>query len=168
MRIPVAVLAGSALLAALSCRDVSSPRVIDLGGRVAGWVPDSAAVLAHEDYSGFGDSTRTVVTDAGSFSAIWAQLWSGFEPKPPQPPVDFSNDVVLVVALGGRPSGGYGITIDSVVGFSAGTVVYLTTAAPGRTCGVTDLFTQPAELVRLLQPRAPILFLEHGVVASCS
>jgi len=158
-----AIGAASALVAAMGCRDATSPTVIDLGARLSVWVPDSAAVLAHEDYSGFSTATRAVVADGQSWAGTWAQLYSGTQPKPPQPDIDFTKDCVIVAALGGRPTGGFGINIDSIVGYNGGTVVYVTTSAPGPNSATTQLFTQPVELVRLTRPPEPIVFQERAV-----
>jgi hypothetical protein len=74
---------------------------------------------------------------------------------------------VLVVALGQRATGGFDIRVDSVAQFQGGTVVYITTTAPGPACITTQAFTQPAEAVRVTQPREPIVFQQRDVLTDC-
>jgi hypothetical protein len=146
------------LLGAIGCRDVTSPTVIDFGLRVSVWVPDSAAELATTAQSGFSGAMRSVVSD----SKAWASTWRQFSCCAPAPDVDFTRDRVLVAALGRRSTAGYAITIDSAVGFDAGTVVYVTAFDAGG-CLEPQVETQPAQAVRLPQPLEPISFLERSV-----
>jgi hypothetical protein len=149
------------------CRDVASPAVADLGLPVSAWVPDSAAVLGHDYYSGFATATHAVVSDGLTWATTWTQFVGSLEPKPPAPSVDFAADRVLVVALGTRSSGGYDIGIDSVVAFQSGTTVYLTGRSPGQRCFTTQAITAPAQLVRVPLPPEPVTFQERDVVVDC-
>lgn len=115
--------------------------------RLSVWVPDSAATVAHEYYSGMELPARLAVTDAATWRAVWQQIYAKQQPQPDAPAVDFDETGVLVAALGERPSGGFDIRIDSVVRFERRTVVYLTERSPGPDCGVTLALTQPVHAV---------------------
>jgi hypothetical protein len=161
--VPVACLAF-----ALGCQaDPRSPHPTDLGARTATWIPDSAATLAVEYSSGLYDAAGFLVSDVSTWTNVWAQVYSGRQPKPALPPVDFEAERVIVVALGERSSGGYAIRIDSLVAFEQGTVVYVTGRAPGDRCGVTMALTQPAHLVRAPTPLEPLIFERQTVVHDC-
>lgn len=162
----IAPLASLAL--ALGCQNASQPP-LNLGLRQAVWIPDAAATLAYEYYSGFGQPVRLAVADTSTWENVWAQLYRGRQPQPPLPAVDFKVERVVVASLGGRSSGGYAIGIDSVVTYELGTVVYLTGTAPGSGCGVTLAITQPVHAVRVSPPPAePIVFQQQSVVHDCS
>jgi hypothetical protein len=166
---PVALVLATAL--SLGCNNVSSPPVdgARLGSRVAVWLPPSTAVLVHEYYSGLGDAAQVIITDAATWSAVWAQLYLSRQPQPPLPSVDFGTERVLVAALGTRGTGGYDIHVDSLVRFEHGSVTYVTTWAPGQTCGTTQALTQPVEMLRLSPPPTePILFDQQAVVRECT
>lgn len=156
---------------ALGCVDVTSPPVgrAALGSRSAAWVPDTTAILFHGAYSGLGDSARLVIRDSGTWAAIWTQLATGRQPQPPLPSVDFGTERVLLAALGQRNTGGYDIRIDSLVRYERGSVAYVTTRAPGRSCGTTQALTQPVEIVRLAPlPLEPVAFDQQAVVIDCA
>src|SRR5437879_3916408 len=92
----------------LGCRDTSSPPVDGraFGSRVSAWLPDSTAAITHEYYSGFGDSTNLVIADSYTWAVTWARLYASLRPRPLLPTVDFRTERVVLVALGGRSSGG--------------------------------------------------------------
>jgi hypothetical protein len=160
------VLIVSALWAAIGCRVVSITDA-DLGRRVSAWQPDSVATVARRAYSGFHAPAQSVIADSASWSTAWERLYDGVRPKPPRPTVDFTTEVVVLAALGARPSGGYSIWIDSIVTFEAGAKVYVTALAPGSGCGVTLAFSQPVHLVRAVRPATPTLFEERSVDGDC-
>ena len=158
----------ASLALALGCQNASQPP-LNLGPRRAAWIPDSAATLAHEHYSGFGQAVQLAVADASTWENVWAQLYGGRQPTPPLPAVDFRVERVVVAALGGRGSGGHAIGIDSLVTYELGSIVYLTGTAPGSDCVVTGALTQPVHAVRVSPPPAePIAFQQRSVVHECS
>jgi hypothetical protein len=130
---------GPAFILLLGCREVPAPpAAADPGARIAAWIPDSAATLAHEFYSGFTDATLLLVVDVPTWTSAWARLYATREPQPELPTVDFRAEAVLVAGLGERANGGFDIRIDSVVGYERGTSVYVTTTAPGPSCFTTQ------------------------------
>jgi hypothetical protein len=130
-------------------------------------MPDSPATVAHKYFSGFTHPARLVITDASSWATTWAQLYAREQPQPARPEVDFAAQAILVAALGDRGTSGYDIRIDSVLRFEGGTVVYVTTVAPGQNCLTIPASSQPAHLVRLAPPVDPVVFQTQAVVWSC-
>src|SRR3989449_7164992 len=99
-----------AIALSLGCQDASSPPVDGraFGSRVSAWLRDSTAAITHEYYSGFGDSTNLVIADSYTWAVTWARLYASLRPRPLLPTVDFRTERVVLVALGGRSSGGVG------------------------------------------------------------
>src|SRR4051812_24774009 len=62
--------------------------------------------------SGFDQPARVVVRDAATWRLVWNQVFLRQTPVPPLPSVDFSREMIVVVALGSRSSGGYSILLD--------------------------------------------------------
>jgi len=140
--------------------------VAALGARLAAWQPDSGATLAHGFYNSAVDPERAVVADSLTWAAVWAQVTS---PTSALPAVDFTTYRVLVAALGERSSGGYDIRIDSIAQFERGNVAYVTTIAPGSTCGTTQALTQPLHILRVPADLAQDLVWDNrAVVRDCS
>jgi hypothetical protein len=154
------------LALATGCGGGSAPTTSDGNQQQGPWVPDRADLLARAVYSGFVTSTRAVVADAQTWASAWDQIWNVSPAPLPLPAVDFGTSRVLVVALGAEPSGGYDIRVDSAV-TGTGTVVYVTTTAPGPTCLTTGASTAPAVLVRMPKSVEPVTFQDRNTVYNC-
>jgi len=159
-----------AVALSIGCQETSSPPVDGraFGSRVSAWLPDSTAAITHEYYSGFGDSTNLVITDSYTWAVTWARLYASLRPRPSLPTVDFRTERVVLVALGGRSSGGFDIRIDSVARFERGSVTYVTATSPGNRCFTTGALTQPVDVIRLPQGLEPMAFQRQAVVRDCS
>lgn len=123
---------------------------------------------AFSTFSGLSDSTRLVVRDSSAWRQLWIALNRPFVPAPPLPPIDFAREMIIVAALGARPTGGYDIVIESAVRDSGGVEVDVRRSTPAAGCPVSAVVTQPVDLVRV--PVAPELpnFRERTVITPCS
>ena len=158
-----------AVALSLGCQDTSSPADrTAFGSRTSVWQPDPSAAIAHEYYSGFGDSTNLVITDSYTWAVTWARLYASLRPRALLPTVDFRTERVVLVALGGRSTGGYDIRVDSVVRFQRGGVMYVTATSPGNRCVTTQALTQPVDVIRVTQGLEPLAFQRQAVVRDCS
>ena len=158
-----AALAASALVVlAMGCKGTTAPAT---GGRSGAWVPQGGDLLSRTYYSGFTTPVQAIVADSQTWAATWVQTYGNLPPHP-LPAIDFTAYRVIAVALGTEPSGGYAIQVDSAV-TSGGTVVYLSTFAPGPTCLTTGAMTSPAELVRMPRPAGTITFRDTTIVSVC-
>lgn len=123
---------------------------------------------AFSTFSGLSDSTRLVVRDSSAWRQLWFALNRPFVPPPPLPPIDFAREMIIVAALGARPTGGYDIVIESAVRDSSGVEVDVRRSTPAAGCPVSAVMTQPVDLARV--PIAPELphFRERTVITPCS
>jgi hypothetical protein len=63
--------------------------------------PVLASALLYQDISsGIRDSTRLVIRDADSFNAYWQRATSSQPTPPPVPAIDFSKEMIVLVAAG--------------------------------------------------------------------
>lgn len=65
--------------------------------------------------TGLPSECVTVVRDAETWRALWAQHAGTVVPRPDAPEVDFARDMVVCVTVGTRPTAGYAVTIERVV-----------------------------------------------------
>jgi hypothetical protein len=106
------------------------------------------------------------VTDSAAWDALWAQIIRGSSPQP-VPRVDFDSQMLIVVTMDRRPTGGYGITIDSVRAVNGRVRAFVTEWSPGTRCGVTEAITEPVGLARLRRVPMPVEFVERTRVSEC-
>ena len=105
-------------------------------------------VLA-ESRSGLASARREVVRDAASWARLWAEIHDERSPAPPLPAVDFAREMLVVAALGTRPSGGYSVAVQKVVVHGDTLDVSVLESCPARDAMVTMALTQPVHVVRL-------------------
>ena len=117
--------------------------------------------------SGVGEPARVVIRDEPLWRATWTAIWATHQPAPALPAVEFAHEMVVVAALGGRSSGGYGIVVDSATVHGATLVVHVRSTSPGPRCFVTAALTAPVDAARLPRHDGPVEFRERAEVTSC-
>jgi len=113
--------------------------------------------------TGIGESRRLVIRDANAWAQFWSELGVGERPS-----VDFNHDVVVAVAAGQRPTGGYEIAIDRVTQSDGRLTIDVVERAPGPNCMTTASLTQPVDVVVVPAADAKSLsFLERKEIRGC-
>lgn len=165
--IPI-LIAALAVLAALAagCTESSAGPGVVPGGQVV-------AINRFDDrypstYSGFGEPARIVVDDAAQWAEVWDRLWNDQAPAPPLPAVDFQREVVIVAAMGRRPTGGYHIRVQEAAAHADHVAVTVVEAAPGVACVVTQAFTAPTDVVRVARAGLPVRFRTVEAAPACA
>ena len=107
---------------------------------------------------------RLVIKSREEFADYWKQLTAGVSPDsvPPTPHVDFAKDIVVVSAMGQRPSSGYWTFFDGACEVD-GQVEVFVTSIDGGGCGSLGIMTYPADAVRLPRTDLPVVFRETQV-----
>lgn len=113
--------------------------------------------------TGIGESRRLVIRDANGWAQFWSELGVGDRPS-----VDFNRDVVVAVAAGQRPTGGYEIVIDRVTEANGQLTVEVVERTPGPNCITTASTTQPVDVVVVpaADAKSPS-FLERKEIRGC-
>lgn len=76
--------------------------------------PDDFRSLQYGYHTGLKSPAAFVVRTQEGWDKVWKDHNCSMIPAPLQPEVDFQREMVLCVALGQRPTGGYGLRIRSV------------------------------------------------------
>jgi hypothetical protein len=101
--------------------------------------------------SGFTGPEQLVLRDQAAWQAAWARLHEGMV-APALPTVDFTREMVVLLALGERSSGGHQVRFDGITASGADATVRYTITEPGAGCMTTQAMTAPVDIVRV--PRA--------------
>lgn len=118
-------------------------------------------------YSGFDRSARLVIRDAAAWKAAWEQIWARVIPKPELPGIDFDQQMVVLAAMGSRPTGGHGIFIQGAHQGEAHIEVSVRSTSPGAGCMVTQAFTAPVDVILLPRSEQEVRFAEQSDVFRC-
>ena len=156
--------------ASVACRRQSSPPNVPAQVNVTHRVPlqrfsNTAAPFTW--HSGFPGPLRRVVRDEATWREAWTLLWRGQSPTPPRPPIDFTHEIVVVAALGERPTNGYSIVIDSAVTNGQRLIVWVHAAVDAPGCAGADVLTQPVDLARVPWIGGVVEFRDGPEVAGC-
>jgi hypothetical protein len=115
---------------------------------------------------GVSQRARLVIRDRAEFTELWNKIMSAISDKPPMPEVDFSREMLIVAAMGPRPSP-YEIIIDSAceVDNQLEVVVRSIKFVP---CGAyLGLLPQPVDIIRLPKTDLPVVFRETEFTSDC-
>ena len=113
--------------------------------------------------TGVGEARRLVIRDANAWDQFWSELGVGERPE-----VDFTRDVVIAVAAGQRPTGGYEIAIDRVTQANRELTVEVVERTPGPNCMTTASLTQPVDIVTIPASEARSWsFVERKEIRGC-
>ena len=112
---------------------------------------------------GIAERKRLVIRDRDQFNEFWKELFRSSSDKPLLPEVDFSREMIVVAAMGQRPSSAYAIIIDSAceVGNQLEVLVRSIDASK---CGMQlGVLTAPVDVVRLPKTDLPVIFRETEI-----
>lgn len=161
--LPLALLALSAC-SAPAAPDGSDLTLVDVPLTSPLWTVgqsrDSAFALDYpfRTFSGASRSGRTVVRDRESLAELWTMLQQGRSPVIPPPAVDFGEEMLLFVAQGAFPTGGYSVEIRHVTMLRDTLFVLVRERSPGPTCVVFAAFSQPTDARVVPRTTAPVRF----------
>ncbi len=94
-------------------------------------------------------------------------MWQRQSTGPDLPAIDFDREIVLVAALGERPSSGYSILIDSAQATVDQLTVSVRVVSPGRGCAVLTVMTQPVDVVSAPRLDVGVQFVERSETHEC-
>ena len=112
------------------------------------------------------NSLRLVIKNRDEFSNFWKQLTSRIPPGngiPPPPEIDFTKEMIVVSAMGQRPSSGYRTVIDGACEVDGQVEVFVSNVEDVSCIGVATVLTHPADAVRLPRTDLPVVFRETQI-----
>lgn len=118
--------------------------------------------------SGVTDSQRLVIRDQATWQQTWDAIHRFMFPAPALPQVDFAREMVIVAALGQKPTGGYSIFIDGATETANGVTVNVRAVSPGNGCAVTLALTQPVDIARVTRREGNVAFAETNATLNCN
>jgi hypothetical protein len=105
--------------------------------------------VVSEFNSGIAEKRREVVRDQESWARLWAEIHRGQDPAGQPPAVDFSRSMLIVAALGTRPTGGFAVKVRGVATRGDRLEVVVLESCPAQGAMVATALTQPVEVVRV-------------------
>ena len=107
-----------------------------------------------------------VIRDASRWQEVWPDVTPSGEP-PPSPKVDFTREMVVLVARGAQSTGCYLIKVESVARDADGIVVNVAHVNPGPRCGCIAAIGHPVDAVAITRSDAKVRFVTVTRVNDC-
>jgi len=132
-------------------------------------VSDSLVHLYTASNSGLKYPLRVVLRDSSAFLGVWREITSNqVDPQPPpQPNIDFTNDMVIIAAMGFHPITGASIHIQSIGLTGSNLEILVTLRVPDSTCVGGAMAVYPVDIVRFQHGRGVATFVDHYEPYSC-
>jgi hypothetical protein len=104
----------------------------------------------------------------------WRDVWKALNepvvptlPKPELPAIDFSREMVVIVAMGWRPTAGYNIGVDRAHEVDDQLEIVVISTSPGHNCLLEQVVTYPIDIAVLPRTELSVVFKETEVVHEC-
>lgn len=117
------------------------------------------ATLAKGFQSGVREPTQIVIRSRPDWVAFW-ERHTRTQSEPP--PIDFSRDMVVGLALGQRSTGGYEIEITRVERADSRLGIYYRSRSPDPGAILTQALTQPFHVIKLPRDDGPVVFVPES------
>lgn len=127
---------------------------------------DNSATL-FQGTSGMTEPARLLIRNDADWRDTWSRLSGHVSPAPELPAIDFSKEMVIVTAMGTRPTTGQMIHVARVGRTSGVTYVEVVSEMPGARCKAAQRTTAPADVVVVPKLNEPVTFVETSIVKGC-
>ena len=123
--------------------------------------------LARLEASGLQTEAQVVLRSAVDWGNLWTRATSDVAPEMEAPTVDFGRRMVLVVALGRRPTAGFEVAIGSIYEDRDRLYVIYRETAPGPGCAPAQRITAPMSAVSIPSSAKPVSFVKRSATVPC-
>ncbi len=98
----------------------------------------------------------------------WETFWWDMDKTQSLPDINFSENIVLAVFQGERSSGGYSISVDTIIETESALEVFVREVSPGQRCSVTMALTQPYTIIVVEQTDKDVQFTTEQEIRECT
>jgi hypothetical protein len=117
--------------------------------------------------SGLYQERLLAIRSHSEWQGQWRRITARQGDPPPLPDVDFPREMLLMAAMGPRPSGGYRAVIDKVIEQPGELLAFVRFVSPGRGCGAIAAVTSPVDIVRLPASNKTVRWVVERTAADC-
>jgi hypothetical protein len=113
-------------------------------------------------FSGITDVRQEVIRDKEAFAKVWDELQARSRPRPSLPEIDFAREMLVLVTLGQRRTGGFSIEVVNVEVRQDRLRVGVRRQNPAPGAMVIEVLTSPFHLVAVPKSDLRPEFVEIG------
>ena len=151
----------------VECRGKSLPiRIYEFGPKMTGpSLPlrfGGTRPFPHLSFSS-AKGVRLVVKNQDQYNEFWKQFTAPIHPGnwvPPMPQIDFSKEMLILSAMGQRPSSGFWNIIDGACESEGRLEIFISNLEGGGCGAALTVITSPADAVLIPRSDLPVVFRE--------
>ncbi|MGI8510699.1 MAG: protease complex subunit PrcB family protein [Gemmatimonadaceae bacterium] len=163
---PALALITAVVLAAPGCNQPSPTSATPPDASTVNPVQQTVTHLITAPTSGFMEGEELVIRSDAELTAAWKNVHAGI-PGNPAPAIDLAHNMVVLLALGQRRTGGYTVRFDNITRDGTGAVVHYTVTSPGPGCMTTQMITSPIDVVSVPSVAGAVRFERSEVTDRC-
>jgi len=162
----IIVLVGLAIIAALtaSYQKNSSGELSAATGNAQAAVDVPFTRITEGLQSSVTKPVNYLITSESELAALWKIVKATGEP----PSIDFTQEAVIAVFAGERPTAGYSIAVSKVADVEGKRLVTISLMQPASDCVTAQVITAPYEILRLPATPLPLTHEDTVATVNCS
>lgn len=125
----------------------------------------SFTVLSEGTNAEVTDRKNYRIKNRDEFASVWAYAYG--DTGEPLPSVDFTQNHILAIFSGERPSAGYGVTVNAVIDTDTAREIMITHTEPGSSCITAQVITSPFQFILVPKTDLPIARTDFTVTQEC-
>ncbi len=114
------------------------------------------------------EKKQVVATNNDDYQKLMNEVYANLDQMPRIPDVDFSKNDVVAVFMGAKSTGGYSIKVDKVIKRTDAVTVAVNEISPGPKCAVTQMITQPYEIIKVPKLNQKVKYIFKQKVDECN
>jgi hypothetical protein len=153
---------GDMMLSGLYVTKVPPDLLVEPYSRPMAGIPaDGQLETIYSTAQGFPEETRELVRDPAAWERMWRRLGTASRSGDAPPAIDFAKHSALVIALGERPTSGYGISARAGGLHRTTALVTVQERRPGNSCMVAQAASRPTAVFLLPRVAGSVSYLEN-------
>ena len=118
-------------------------------------------------FSGITEKKNLVIRTQDQRAKLWNKHTSIRIPPPEAPAIDFTENMILAVFMGQKPSGGFAVEITRVEKCKNGLVIFFSEVEPPLDAVVTAVLTQPYHIIKIEKSNLLVKFKKSEEEKGC-
>jgi len=135
---------------------------------LAGVSADGKLQSVFNSAQGLREETRELARDPAAFEKLWGRLLEDSKSTQPAPQIDFARFSALMIALGGRPTDGYELSLIAAGLHHRTAVLVVEESQPGKGCKTATAVSYPTAVFLLPKEAESVSFLERFTTHECA
>ncbi|MGB0887377.1 MAG: protease complex subunit PrcB family protein [Vicingaceae bacterium] len=117
--------------------------------------------------SDYNNAETIKINTKEEFKPVWEKCYAKYDRKPALPEIDFNTNMLVVIALGERNSGGYSLQVEKVIESKNTITITATETKPGVNCASASVMVYPFQIILLPKNNKKVVVAKNIKINDC-